>query len=634
MDKQKSPEILAVDDTPANLEVLSEILAAAGYRVASAINGERALQRLKSYSPDLILLDIQMPGLDGFEICRRIKADPKTANIPLIFITARSDVSSVVEGFAVGAVDYISKPFQEAELLARVQTHLQLRHVSQLYALEQEKAEQLAQQQKALEVAKDAAEAANNAKSLFLANMSHELRTPLNAIMGFSQLMQQDTQIPQRQRDNIGIINRNGSHLLLMINDILEMSKIEAGKTVLASTGFDLYQFLNELQQGIQLKADAKNLQLLFQYDSNVPQYIQADEGKLRQILLNLLGNALKFTQVGQVGLSVVVSKPPEVPANSKNIGLRFTVTDTGPGLNAEEVDLLFRPFFQSSDHQNDSGAGLGLAISRKLAYMMGGDITVDNTQGEGSIFHCEVWVQTLSEQEVTSAPSLHHQTKVTGILGSQTAYRLLIVDDNADNRLFLSETLSLPGIDLREAQDGKQAIHQNANWLPHLILMDVRMPVMDGLEATRRIRQTQSQNHPHIIALTANAFEKDRQTALAAGCDDFIAKPCSPSQLFDRVGQLLKIEFTHESKQPLYSHSAPEINLSAAQTRIILEGIHAMSSDWQVQLMHEVRTLRGEGIEELLVDVPSEYQVMKDTIADLVNGFRYDVLSEILELS
>ncbi len=633
MEKRRSPDILAVDDTPANLEVLSEVLASAGYQVASAINGERALQRLKSQTPDLILLDIQMPGLNGFETCRRIKSDPSTANIPIIFITARSDVGSVVEGFTAGAVDYISKPFQEAELLARVQTHLQLRHVNQLYELEQEKARQEKQQRQALEIAKDAAEAANTAKSQFLANMSHELRTPLNAIMGFSSLMQQDTQIPQIQRENLAIINRNGTHLLTMINDMLEMSKIEAGHTVLTPSTINLHEFLNEVQQIIQLKADAKDLKLQFTYDEDVPQYIDADEGKLRQILLNLLGNALKFTQVGQISLCVIRQLSPAMTTQEDILDLQFTVTDTGSGINPEDIDCLFQPFFQSSTNQMASGAGLGLAISRKFAQLMGGNITVDSTLGEGSTFYCDVQVKKIPPPGIGSMPAStqRHHTKVTGVVGAKSVYRILIVDDTEDNRMFLSQTLSCPGIDVKEAQDGEQAMKLNTSWQPHLILMDIRMPIMDGLEATRRIQVSKSQHRPHIIALTANAFEKDRRMALEAGCDDFIAKPCLPEKVVEKVGQLLNIEFTSAS-EPLFSSSAHiDASISTIEEPVIVAGITAMPSDWQELLMHEIRTLRGEGISELLLDVPKEHQPMKDAISNLVDEFRYDLLYDLL---
>ena len=328
-----------------------------------------------------------------------------------------------------------------------------------------------------LKQAKDAADQANRTKSEFLAKMSHELRTPLNTILGFTQVINQDPTLTPNQRENLGIINRSGEHLLELINDVLDMSKIEAGHLTFHPQSFDLYQLLDALEKMLQLKASSKGLQLLFECASDTPQYVYTDKGKLRQVLLNLLGNAIKFTQAGKVVLRV-----GSIPHT-----LHFEVADTGPGIALDEMGTLFEAFTQTkTGHQSQEGTGLGLPISQQLVKLMGGDITVDSTAEQGTVFRFDVKVEL---SEVGALQSRVSTRQVIGLAPNQLTYRILIVDDRPENRKLLTKLLTPLGFQVREAANGQDAIDQWIDWDPHLIWMDIRMPVMDGYEATRQIK-------------------------------------------------------------------------------------------------------------------------------------------------
>ncbi|HBY76712.1 MAG TPA: hybrid sensor histidine kinase/response regulator, partial [Cyanobacteria bacterium UBA11148] len=302
--------ILIVDDTPQNLQVLSATLSEQGYKIRGVVKGQMAIRAARSSPPDLILLDIRMPEMDGYQVCEHLKADPQTRDIPVIFISALDDVFDKVKAFTVGGVDYITKPFQVEEVLARVENQLTIQRLSKQLQQQNQKLQQEIEERMKAE---KAAEAASKAKTEFLANMSHELRTPLNAILGFSQVMSRDSALSTEQREYLGIINRSGEHLLELINDVLDLSKIEAGMISLYESNFDLYHLLDNLEEMFEIKAEQKNLQLIFIVPSNVPQYIKSDAKKLRVCLINLLGNAIKFTEYGTVTLRVTADVATDV---------------------------------------------------------------------------------------------------------------------------------------------------------------------------------------------------------------------------------------------------------------------------------------------------------------------------------
>jgi GAF domain-containing protein/DNA-binding response OmpR family regulator len=396
-----------------------------------------------------------------------------------------------------------------------------------------------------LKKAKETADAANRAKSDFLAHMSHELRTPLNAILGFTQLMSRDDSLNFDQQENLSIINRSGEHLLTLINDVLEMSKIEAGQTSLNENSFDLYCLLDSIQDMLEIKAAEKSLQLIFDRPTELPQYICTDESKLRQVLINLLGNGIKFTQQGIVILRVSVLSCHLSPLNStKQLTLQFEIEDTGPGIASEEIDKLFEPFAQTeTGRKSQEGTGLGLPISRKFVRLMGGDISVTSTVGLGTSFNFHIQVKSAESSEIQPAK---FDRRIIGLAPGQPNYRILVVEDKWANRQLLVQLLLPLGFEVKEAANGEEAIALVENWSPDLIWMDMRMPVMDGYAATKEIRAKNWNKPPIIIALTANAFEEERMIALSIGCDDFVRKPFQENTILEKIAEYLGVQYTY----------------------------------------------------------------------------------------
>ena len=505
----------------------------------------------------------------------------------------------------------------EINLVAQISNQLGIAlHQAQLF-------NQIQQQSIELEKAKDAAESANRAKSEFLTNMSHELRTPLNAIMGFTQLMSRDLLLNPKNQAHLEIINRSGQHLLKLINDVLEMSKIEIGKIKLDLTSFDLFYLLKNLEDLLNLKAISKQLKLIFDYDSHLPKYITADEVKLRQILLNLLGNAIKFTEHGQVILRVRRLENPDQERTSSAC-LLFEVEDTGPGIYPEDIQKLFNAFVQTKIAQSHQGTGLGLTISQKFVRLMGGEITIQSIVNQGSIFRFYITVDCPEEVDISPPPP---QLRIISLAPEQPNYRLLIVEDHNDSRQLLMELLLPLGFEIYQAENGQEGIAAWQRYQPHLILMDMQMPIMDGYEATKQIRTLEKQNissahlPSKIIALTASAFEEQRNQILSIGCDDFIHKPFQEEFLLNKLAEQLDVSYIYEEKiENLVIEEQQEQSLS----------LELMSDKWIVQLYMAASRCSKSQTMELISQIPELQKKQAKCLTNLVHNFDFDKIVDL----
>ncbi|MBW4616205.1 MAG: PAS domain S-box protein [Desmonostoc vinosum HA7617-LM4] len=493
---------------------------------------------------------------------------------------------------------------------------------------------QTQRQSQALQEAVIAADAANRAKSEFLANMSHELRTPLNAILGFTQLMNHDHSLSKEHQDNLVIINRAGEHLLNLINDILEMSKIEAGRTTLTVTSFDLIHLLDNLEEMLRFRAVSKGLQLIFEYAPDIPQYVQTDESKLRQVLINLLGNAIKFTETGRVTLRVKLDTGKVLPQNPipNPQSLTFEIQDTGSGISLQEIDLLFEAFGQTeTGKKSQQGTGLGLAISRKYVQLMGGNISVNSTFGIGSTFTFDIQVGLAVKGEIEIKQT---QRRVIGLAPEQGEYRILVVDDVTDSRIVLVKLLTSIGFVVQEAANGQEAISQWLEWQPHLIFMDMRMPIMDGYEATREIkaREIRHENNAHtiIIALTANAFEEQREAILTAGCNDLINKPFQEKQILEVLRKYLALEYLYQVENNQILDHWQQIKEQIITTEDLLLLLSQMSAEWVSQVYQAAAQCSDDLIFQLIEQIPANNTSLKNYLADLALNFQFEKIMEV----
>jgi signal transduction histidine kinase len=546
--------ILIVDDNANNLFALNAILARVPEtEVVEAASGDEALLRTVESDIDLILLDVQMPGMDGFETARLLQSTERTRRIPIVFLTAVFKSEEFIRhGYEVGAVDYFTKPLDENLLLARIRLYMNL--------LQRERGlnaavELLSQKEQAMARALNLAEAANRAKSTFLSNMSHELRTPLTAVIGLSHLMARSNNLGENERRNLEIINRSGNHLLSLINDVLEMSKIEAGRAEILESPADIGVLAREAVELLRTRAEQQGLTLTLEME-DVPTALHADGGKLRQVLVNLLGNAIKFTPAGCVTLRMNA-----VPVSETKVRLIVEVRDTGIGIAPEDQARIFEPFAQIVTHATTSGTGLGLSISRQFLQMMGSELAVESTPGVGSTFRFELILPRAFGP--ATRPAVSGQS--VSLSDKDRGKRILVVDDNEDARYLLVEVLAPLGFDVQVAEDGEQAVARAIDFCPELILMDWRMPRMSGLEAAGRILALQLKTPPKILMLSANAFQEHKQQALAAGVDDFLKKPLQEEELFAALENHLCVRFLRSERSAIVPPIAVEAELAAA---------------------------------------------------------------------
>lgn len=518
MEKTK---LLVVDDHVENLMFLSHLISSNDVEIITARNGEQALAHLMDHEFGLALLDVQMPGMSGFELARLIRASKKTKNLPMILMTSEQRERAVVfEGYETGAVDFLFKPLDSHMVRSKVRTFV---------LLDQQRRLSQAQVQE-VETLKRKAEEANLAKSYFLANISHEIRTPLGAVLGFADILNQDKLSEEERKEFLDAIRRNGELLSRLIDDLLDLSKIEAQRLDFERKEISIKDILSDVQSVLGFRASEKGIALQVEMPAT-DLLLMADPLRIKQVLLNVIGNAMKFTDKGQVRVQVKAQdcrSPAEAGHLKKVI---FTIEDTGLGLTPAEVQRLFQPFSQAdvSTARRFGGTGLGLVISRQLAHLMGGDLQLVSSQvGVGSVFE----VSLLLELSPYVNQAFHHNSLREPLANESSIAGkvILVVDDVGDNRLLIDRYLRPQKINLLQAGSGQEALDILQTTSPDLILMDIQMPMMDGYEAVRRIRM-RGYKAP-IIALTAHAMREETRKCLSVGCDAVLTKPTRRAEL------------------------------------------------------------------------------------------------------